>query len=393
MICYYFIRMKFGKIKALKKIPRIHFIISLILIFFVWFFLGLSNKELPSLEDFIGFSSVLIGFYLLIIVIPWVYIPRPIVLKVWLTIVSIFLALMLGRFLHTFARISTVRPLEIFGLSFGILTLCLITLMPIILTVLLIIFDKTNVKSNYIPLFIYPFLIFLTLNHILIASSTPFMQSLLVAVREKKYIYENLEFEKLSKDITIKNLELELQKSKTTINQLKLELESHRDVCGSGEYVRTFSVEISEEYIVEESRNTLNIVKKGSSPYMAATETFIYISEVPCECIDSEGGDIYNYNRTDYERLDSYEVGVIPYKHDNKGDYTRENDINIDGVDVKVFKNENLYEGPVGVVEIRYQFNKNGVRYIAGAYVYPSGKKNEISLSEAQEIIATIKIN
>lgn len=393
MRCYNFIRMKFGKIKPWKKIPRIHFIISLILIFFVWFFLALYNKEIPSLKDFIGFSSVLVGFYFLIIVIPWVYIPRPVVLKVWLIIVSIFLTLMLGRFLHTFAGISTVKPLEIFGLYFGILTLSLITLMPIILTVLLIIFNKTNVKLNYIPLFIYPFLIFLTLNHIVKASSTTFMQSLLVAVREKKYIYENLEFEKFSKDITIKNLESELQKNKTIVNQLKSELESHRDVCGSDEYVRTFSVEIPDAYIVEESGGALNIVKKGSSPYMAATETSIYISEIPCECIDSEGGDIYNYNRTDYEWLESYKIGVVPYKHNNKGDYTRENDINIDGVEVKVFKNENLSEGPVGVIEIRYQFNKNGMRYIAGAYVYPSGKKNEISLSEAQEILATIKIN
>ena len=387
MRCYNFIRMKFGKIKPWKKIPRIHFIISLILIFFVWFFLALYNKEIPSLKDFIGFSSVLVGFYFLIIVIPWVYIPRPVVLKVWLIIVSIFLTLMLGRFLHTFAGISTVKPLEIFGLYFGILTLSLITLMPIILTVLLIIFNKTNVKLNYIPLFIYPFLIFLTLNHIVKASSTTFMQSLLVAVREKKYPYEDSQSVFFSKDMTIKKLESELQKNQDIINRLKSELD--RDACESWEHVRTFSVEVTDEYVIEESEFGVIVVKKSSSPWMAVTEASIYISEVPCVCINSEGGDIYNYKRSVYDMLESYEIG--PHYRINKGNYTREGNIIIDGVEVKVFKNEEVYESPPGVIEIRYQFNKNGVRYIAGAYF--SDKEGGISLSEAQEILSTIKIN
>ena len=258
--------------------------------------------------------------------------------------------------------------------------------MPLILTFLFTIFDKNNVKSNYIPLFVYPVLIFLTLNKIVKASSTSYMKELLVEVIEKNYPYSDLESKLLSKDRTIKRLELELKENKATINDLQSRLDSSRAICTSARDVRTFSVEIPEGYFVQESGHEFIIRKKDPALY----ENFIYISEVPCECIGSEGGDIYNYRKKSYDALESLNIGVAP---ETKGDTVRGNDITIDGLTAKVFRKETPYEFPEGVIEIRYQFSKNGVRYVAGAYVYPSGKENGISLSEAQRILSTIKIN
>ena len=157
--------MKICKIKPWEKIPRIHYTVSVLLILFVWVFLALYNKDIPSLKDFIGFSFTLVGFYLFVIIIPWFCLPRLAVLKSWVTIFSIFLILSFGWGPHTYIKINTIRPFELFGLPIGIIRITLVTLMPLILTFLFTIFDKNNVKSNYIPLFVYPVLIFLTLNN------------------------------------------------------------------------------------------------------------------------------------------------------------------------------------------------------------------------------------
>lgn len=134
----------------------------------------------------------------------------------------------------------------------------------------------------------------------------------------------------------------------------------------------------------------------GAGPF-----NFIYVSLVQPNMIDNEG-QIYNYNPTQFKKLQGLKVGESISLGDTQPPnpnldkwftYTRVDDAEIDGHIAKRFENNNPWEFPGGTTEVRYIFESGGYIYILGYYYSGKGVTNPIDDREAFRTVSSFHIN
>jgi hypothetical protein len=164
-------------------------------------------------------------------------------------------------------------------------------------------------------------------------------------------------------------------------------------------YISDFGYKISypKSYLVTENGDYSITIEKPSGIHGAGNPNFIYVSLVPEDKYESEGG-FYNYNPEQFKKLQKLEVGdsvslaVSGQDLDNWFTYTRVNDTDIDEYTARRFENTKPWEFPAGTKETRFTFNAEGNIYIIGYYVGGESVDEPIDERDAYNIIKTVSI-
>ena len=125
---------------------------------------------------------------------------------------------------------------------------------------------------------------------------------------------------------------------------------------------------------------------------------FIYVSVIPAG-FQSQGGEIYNYNTPEADLLLNMEVGESGSLHggDDPQDgftFTRQPDVVLDDLTVKVYRNVRPWEFPEGTQELRYYVQTDTATYLLGGYIDSTGTNPPGAITEAlfHQIIATCRL-
>jgi len=140
------------------------------------------------------------------------------------------------------------------------------------------------------------------------------------------------------------------------------------------------------------------ITKKESQPDFGHAN-FIYVSVIPDSEITAGDGQIYNYNKEQFETLINIEEGehVSLSQNDNPDlsewfTYTRLPNVIISGNDFKVFSNSKPWEFPSEITEFRYIGGPiKGNTFILGGYVVDYS--GSITYDILQAVLQTFSIN
>lgn len=158
-----------------------------------------------------------------------------------------------------------------------------------------------------------------------------------------------------------------------------------------------FGLDIPDAFKVEDNGEfsiTISPDKKleGQGPV-----NFIYVSVVPKDEPANEG-EIYNYNPSQFKKLQDLEIGKSVSLADAGQPklkewftYTRSEDVMIDGRPAKKLQNKKPWEFPTGTAEARYFFETNGVIYILGYYTSAS-EGSDLNDEAAYKIVSSFQL-
>lgn len=136
-----------------------------------------------------------------------------------------------------------------------------------------------------------------------------------------------------------------------------------------------YMIRFPKDFVVEENGKNSIMVLKDAIPMGVGPTNFIYISVVTPDKLASEG-EVYNYNRRDWEQLNNLSISesasfgdireLYPYFS-----YRRFPDKEIGETIAKQFVNEKPWEFPEGTKETRFIFENNNRIFLIGAYINP----------------------
>jgi len=125
---------------------------------------------------------------------------------------------------------------------------------------------------------------------------------------------------------------------------------------------------------------------------------FVYVSVIP-DGLQSEAGEIYNYDPTEAETLLNMEVGESKPLRDDPNTaqwftYARLPDTILNNHAAQTYENTQPWEFPVGTKEIRYYLQGNGCTYLIGGYLDTTGSNQSGGINEAlfDQIIDTLRL-
>jgi hypothetical protein len=136
-----------------------------------------------------------------------------------------------------------------------------------------------------------------------------------------------------------------------------------------------YSFKYPYEYLVKENGENSYMVIKESESGEPINTNFAYLSIIP-SVMESEGGEIYNYNTSETNTLFEMAAGETKSLRDETEDsdmheyftYKRLPDEILSGLITKIYLNEKPWEFPEGTKELRYYVEKDGYIYLLGAY-------------------------
>lgn len=143
-----------------------------------------------------------------------------------------------------------------------------------------------------------------------------------------------------------------------------------------------FRISYPEAMEFEENGDFSVLFMPAESPAGQGQPTFFYVSVIPASQTNAEG-EIYNYRREDFERLNTIALNESTSLTENREldqwySYTRLPDRQIAGRVAKQFANLKPWEFPAGTTETRYLFENGDNGYIVGAYF----QENNASLTK-----------
>lgn len=158
-----------------------------------------------------------------------------------------------------------------------------------------------------------------------------------------------------------------------------------------------FSFYTPEEFIVEANGQYSVMAKHPTSQSKTGDVEFFYVSVVPQSLFGSETGEVYNYQKSFYEKLMGIGVGEIKNLSaiDGQKDwfmYERMGDETINGRVAKAYVNQRPWEFPAGMWEYRYIFNLKDKIILAGGYIVGGPSDTPLSLPVFQKILGTLVI-
>jgi hypothetical protein len=115
--------------------------------------------------------------------------------------------------------------------------------------------------------------------------------------------------------------------------------------------------------------------------------------------LQSEAGEIYNYDPVEAETLLNIQVGESKPLREISDTaqwftYTRLPDTTLSNQAAQTYENTQPWEFPVGTKEIRYYLQGNGCTYLIGGYLDTTGSNQSGGINEAlfDQIIDTLRL-
>ncbi len=160
-----------------------------------------------------------------------------------------------------------------------------------------------------------------------------------------------------------------------------------------------YTLSLPSNFIVENNGQFSRLYYKKESQTGAGTRNFIYISVIPKGKENAEG-EIYNYNRKDYEVLKKLEEGKSAIMGNAEINniseyftYTRIDGAMIGGYGATAFINKKPWEFPGGTTEYRYIIPFEQAIYLVGVYTgTDSSSTAAISKPEFDEVIKNLRL-
>lgn len=141
-------------------------------------------------------------------------------------------------------------------------------------------------------------------------------------------------------------------------------------------------------FIVERQNEYSILMYPEEQPGGVGVANFIYVSVVPPELTESDGGEVYNYNARDYRKLIELEnLGEgVTLGEENSGQeewftYTLVAVEDMGNAKVKNFENTKPWEFPSGTTENRFIYDAGVNKYILGYYTGGEGDMQALTLA------------
>jgi hypothetical protein len=159
-----------------------------------------------------------------------------------------------------------------------------------------------------------------------------------------------------------------------------------------------YQIALPDGFTVERQNEYSILMYPEEQPMGVGTANFIYVSVVPPHLSDSDGGEVYNYNANDYQKLievenigESTTLAELGSGLEEWFTYTVVAVEEFDDARVKNFENTKPWEFPAGTTENRFIYDTGVNKYILGYYTGGDGVEATIDPRIAKAVVLSFK--